>query len=163
MHNTFLFQTLFAVPFHALALNKKSKNLVLNVKPEKAQKVQWKGGIWPLGGNSDIATAVFIFRQNVWGLFSFEVWSKLVSAGQSNYRAAWSERPERSEESACSSLRLLPASTWSCSRGYSWYWKHLYVSPWHHVKGNIVNWHINRYLKSGIYIYQCILHYTLRI
>lgn len=37
---------------------------------------------------SDIATAVFIFTQNVWGQLSFEVRSQSVWAGQSNYRAA---------------------------------------------------------------------------
>lgn len=34
----------------------------------------------------------------------------------SNYRAAWGERPQRSERSARSGLRLLPATAWPCSR-----------------------------------------------
>lgn len=70
------------------------------------------------------------------GPLSFEVWSQFVSAGQSNYRAAWSGRLARSEQSVCSTLTLLPLSDWPRCRGHIQFSKHLYVSPWHHVKGN---------------------------
>lgn len=40
------------------------------------------------------------------GPLSFEVRSQFISAGQSNYRAAWSDRLARSEQSVCSALTL---------------------------------------------------------
>lgn len=92
--------------------------------------------MWPAGGVR-IRTAIFVFSRNVRGPLSFEVWGQFVSAGQSNYRAAWSDRLARSEQSVCSTLTFLPLSGWPCCRGHIRYRKHLYVSARHRVKGNV--------------------------
>lgn len=69
----------------------------MHQEPEQAHKVQFvkekkKECDLLEAFTSDIATAVFIFTQNVWGQLSFEVRSQSVWAGQSNYRAARSAR-----------------------------------------------------------------------
>lgn len=62
------------------------------------------------------------------GCTLFEVWSQFVFAGQSNYRAAWSDSLARSEQSVCSGLSLLPLLGCPCCRGHTLNTGHIFMS-----------------------------------